>query len=391
VTATATTVALPARIRLADGRVYDGPLARERHQRVQLGLLHADSRGYLEVCPGPRPRGGKVEVDRRRRREHYVPTGSGPEEWMGAALEHIAAIERGECQNPSKPTFDPPREEVFFGVTPRNARKANKQYVEVSRWLWVDVDQPDELHRLWAFTARYPAHLVVMSGGSGGAHAYWRLDPPLAATTVNPDTGEIVEWIERANQRIIHHLGRWTTVTEDGAQKRRFIGADRACADRSKVMRVAGTINHKSGEHARIAWADFALAAYDAAQLIGHLPDMPATKATGRVERRQDAWGRDSRDPYRDIAPSDYFLRLAAITLPQYGNVSCPHAHHEDRDPSCRVGGLNEGWLCHGCGAGGGIYDLASAVAGGPTRQALRGEAFRQAAARVREVYGNLR
>jgi len=390
VTATATTVELPARIRLADGRVYEGTLPRERHQRVQLGLVHAHSRGYLEVCPGTRPPGGKVDADRRHRCEHYLRAGAGPHEWMDAALEHIAAIERGEHQNPNKPTFEPPREEVFFGVTARTTRKGNKQHVEHSRWLWVDIDQPDELHRLWAFTTHHPAHLVVLSGGSGGAHAYWRLDRPLHATTVNPNTDEIVEWIERANQRLIHHLGRWIDVVEDGQDRRRFVGADRACADRSRVMRVAGTKNHKTGAYARIAWADFSLPSYDVGQLIGQLPDMPGTKANGRVERRHDAWGRGSRDPYKDIPPADYFLRLAGIALPRYGNVSCPHAHHEDNDPSCRVGGLSEGWLCHGCGAGGGIYDLASAIDGGPTRQALRGEAFKQAAARVHAIYGDL-
>jgi hypothetical protein len=45
-------------------------------------------------------------------------------------------------------------------------------------------------------------------------------------------------------------------------------------------------------------------------------------------------------------------------------------------------------WHCHACGAGGTIYDLASAVLGGPTGHELRGEAFKRARAYVVDVLG---
>ena len=51
-----------------------------------------------------------------------------------------------------------------------------------SRFLWVDVDEPGELPALWALLAERPCHLLIESGGSGGAHAYWKLAEPLAAT-----------------------------------------------------------------------------------------------------------------------------------------------------------------------------------------------------------------
>src|SRR6478752_7160662 len=59
--------------------------------------------------------------------------------------------------------------------------------------------------------------------------------------------------------------------------------------------------------------------------------------------------------------------------------------------PSCSVGAhAQDGWCCHaaGCGARGAIYDLASALVGGPWGPALRGEAFARARARVAEAFG---
>ena len=47
-------------------------------------------------------------------------------------------------------------------------------------------------------------------------HAYWKLERPLAATRVIEETGELTEPIERANLRIIHHLG----TGDDGKPER---------------------------------------------------------------------------------------------------------------------------------------------------------------------------
>jgi hypothetical protein len=49
--------------------------------------------------------------------------------------------------------------------------------------------------------------MLVESGSSGGAHAYWKIAKPLAATRVVEATGELAEPIERANLRLVHRLG----------------------------------------------------------------------------------------------------------------------------------------------------------------------------------------
>ena len=58
------------------GAVFCGELEPVRHRALHLGLLHAESDGLVELTPGTRPPGGKVEIDRRTRREHFLPGGA---------------------------------------------------------------------------------------------------------------------------------------------------------------------------------------------------------------------------------------------------------------------------------------------------------------------------
>ena len=273
----------------------------------------------------------------------------------------------------------PPREEAFAGVAPRLRRAGAKDAVAATRFLWVDVDAAERLDALWALLAERPCHLLVESGGSGGVHAYWRLDRPLAAVR-EPESGPGArEPIERANDRLIHALG----VDAHG----RPDVADPQCRERARVMRLAGTVNHKSGAHARVIQADLALAPYPLAALVGDLPDPPATLAAAARRPRASA----EPDPLKRIAPPVYFARLAGITVARGGLVRCPVPAHEDTHPSCSVGSEPEqGWCCHaaGCGARGTIYDLASVLDGGPWGRELRGEAFTRARARVIDAFG---
>ena len=357
---------LRCRVRLADGRVFAGPLAPERHRALQLGMLHQHTTGLVELAAGSR-REGRLQITTRRRRDHFLPGGgAGEAGWLEALL---TLAERHATRG----------EEVFVAPAGRVAARGEKRAVRETRWLWVDVDRPGQLHALWAFLAGRPCHLLIESGGSGGCHAYFKLAQPLPATRVTNATGELLEPIERANLRIIHRLG----VGEDG----RPSVADPACAERSRVMRLAGSVNGKTGAHARIVEADFALAPYPIGQLVGDLPD-PATH-TPRRPRRQER----SEDPYKRISPVEYFERLAGIVVPRDGLVSCPAPAHDDRHPSCSVGtSPDQGWCCHagGCGARGAIYDLASVLLGGPWGHELRGEAFTRARAYVADVFGEL-
>ncbi len=351
---------LRCRVRLADGRVFSGPLGPERHRALQLGVLHEGTTGLVEIAAGAR-RDGRLQITTRRRTDHFLPGGqAGRGDWLGPLLALAARhADTGE--------------EVFVAPGVRAQPRGDKHAVSETHFLWVDVDRPDGLPALWAFLAERPCHLLVESS-AGRAHAYWKLDRPLPATRLIKSTGELVEPIERAHLRLIHHLGT-------GADGKPNV-ADPACAERSRVMRLAGSVNGKTGEHARILEADLSLPDYPIRQLVGDLPDPT-------YWRPHPSAGTTNADPYKRIGPREYFERLAGIVVPRDGLVHCPA--HEDRVPSCSVGtDASQGWRCHagGCGARGAIYDLASVLLGGPWGPQLRGEAFKRARAYVIDAFG---
>jgi hypothetical protein len=363
--ATAKREGLRCRVRLADGRRFAGELSPERHRALQLGILHAQTGGLVELAAGAR-RDGRLHITTRRRADHFLPGGrAGGGGWLAALLELAARhADRGE--------------EVFVAPAVRAAARGDKHAVIETRFLWVDVDEPDELPALWAFLTERPCHLLVESS-TGHTHAYWKLDRPLPATMVIEANGELVEPIEHAHLRLIRHLG----TGDDGKPN----VADPACAERSRVMRLAGSVNGKTGAHARILEADLALPAYPIRQLVGDLPD-----PTPPVAPRARGLG-DTPDPYKRISPPEYFEKLAGVVVPRDGLVCCPAVGHEDRNPSCSVGAdSSQGWRCHAgaCGARGAIYDLASVLLGGPWGGELRGEAFKRARAYVADVFGEL-
>ena len=358
---------LVCRIRLADGRALRGRLPAARHRKIHIGLLHSGSEGFVEICAGTRPVGGPLELDRRAL--HFLPAGhGGGPAWLRRADQHARRIVDGAylIAEEAGERADGRWAECFIGVTARTGKRGTREHVALARWLWVDVDDTANLERLYAFLAERPCHLLVESAGSGGVHCYWKLARPLPATLVDPDTAEVTAPIERANLRLIA-----------------AVGADPQCADRNRVLRLAGSPNGKSGRWARIVHADLHLAPYRARELVGDLPDpVPAVRPT----RTGDL---DRTDPYRQIPATVYFARLARLKPNRGGYVACPSPAHADRHPSCRVGGPEATlFKCFACGVGGGIYDLASLVLGGPTGRALREENFKAAKTLVADTFG---
>jgi hypothetical protein len=356
---------LPCRIRLTDGRSLRGQLPAARHRTIHIGLLHAESEGFVEVSAGVRTPDGPLELDRRSR--HFYPAGRGRgPAWLHHAEDHAKRIVDG-AYLPGQPQ-NGARAECFIGVTPRSHKRGTREQVVLTRWLWVDVDDTSNLGRLYTFLTDRPCQLLIESAGSGGVHAYWKLARPLPATHVNARTGELTEPIERANLRLVAALG-----------------ADRQCVDRNRVLRLAGTPNWKTGRWARIVQADLGLPSYELRQLVGDLPDpeLPAPPVRhGQIDRE---------DPYRGIPAAVYMARLAGLQANRAGFVSCPSPTHPDPHPSCHVGGPDPTlFKCFACGAAGGIYDLASIVLGGAVGRGLRGEDFRRARALVMETFGEL-
>lgn len=373
---------LAIKMRLASGRITETPVPASRHRAIHLGWLHHNSDGFVEIASGHRPPGGKTRFTSRKHPGSYLPGGlAGGPDWQTPILELIDRQTRAGMEAAVAPAVR---------VTPA----ANAANVTHTSWLWIDVDGTEHLDKLRELLQRKRPHMVISSGGSGGMHAYWRLRTPLRAHTEKTALEGEVDWpgdwltdgasrrtIETAHERLIYALGwQW----EEG--KPTPTVADGRCKDRSRVMRLAGTRNYKSGNYARIVWVDFALEPWGLRDLLGELPAAPKPK----VVRKRTGQAITHDDHYKRIAPVEYFERLARIEVPTGGLVRCPNPAHKDDTPSCNVGAdATEGWFCHGCGAGGAIYDLASVLSGGPHGQWLRGGAFQSARQRVLEAYGD--
>ena len=153
-------------------------------------------------------------------------------------------------------------------------------------------------------------------------------------------------------------------------------------------MRLAGTINHKTGQYARVVDADFALPAYRIEELVGDLPD-PAAAAAPAARRRARSARRTRTSGSRRPSTSS---GSPASRVPRGGLVSCPAPWHDDAHPSCSVGvDATQGWCCHSacCGARGAIYDLASVLLGGPWGRELRGDGVHARSRARAEAFGD--
>ena len=127
--------------------MFCGELPAERHRALHIGLLHSQSNGLVELAAGTR-RDGTLHIHTRARADHFLPGGgTGAPGWLEALLA-LAAIhaDRGE--------------ELFIAPAVRSQARGEKHAVAHTRALWVDIDQPGQLHHLWALLAERPCHLL---------------------------------------------------------------------------------------------------------------------------------------------------------------------------------------------------------------------------------------
>ncbi len=237
---------------------------------------------------------------------------------------------------------------MFAGPLPRRRAEPTNAAVDGGRVLWVDLDDVEEEGELaWVDVLR--PHLLVASGG--GLHAYWLANRRLSGQEV-----------ESGNRRLAAHLC-----------------GDVAVANRGRIMRVPGTVNAKRGRVCRIVRLDLARPRVSYERLAARLEDpKPPRPARPRAERVRGAID----DPALSLSPAEYFAALCGVEPDAAGYVHCPLPDHDERTASCRL--YADHWWCFGCQRGGGIYDLASLLEGGPWGTELRADAFRVATRRVR-------
>jgi hypothetical protein len=142
------------------------------------------------------------------------------------------------------------------------------------------------------------------------------------------------------------------------------LGADQRSADAARILRPAGSLNHKRNPPTAVQMLRLtprpriSIAALDAA-----LPPDARTPTRGGALR--------AADPLRAISPRVYVPRLTGQRTGRSGKIRCPF--HDDRTPSLHVyAEPDRGWYCYGCGRGGSSYDLAALL----WQRSTKGRAF---------------
>jgi RepB DNA-primase from phage plasmid len=136
--------------------------------------------------------------------------------------------------------------DVYLACAPRIRQDGTAGAVERVWCLWADCDDAVAVDRLSAFQPQ--ANIIARSGSGDNVHAYWQLQNPLSPA-----------WARRANLRLALALG-----------------ADRAATDAARILRPAGTLNHKHDPPAEVVCTRLELDVQSFDQIVGGLADDPA-------------------------------------------------------------------------------------------------------------------
>ncbi len=244
------------------------------------------------------------------------------------------------------------RTDVYVRVTPCSTPDGTAASAKRAWTLYADCDGPEAVRRLAELPV--PPPMVVRSGSGPNTHAYWPLREPVAP-----------EDAVRANRRLAHALG-----------------ADMRATDIARILRVPGTLNHKTSPPAPVV-----LDTFDAgrraplvADVAGDLHDPPDEARPSPAPVRPLPDGAD--DVLRTFPASYYVPALTGRDLGRDGKVACPF--HEERTPSLHAyDDPGRGWCCFGCGRGGSIIDFGAELYGVEPRGAGYYEIRRRLAAEL--------
>lgn len=317
------------KLRTPDGRVIEEPLTATVQMRLYSRMVHEGQVGLVEVIGGKRTDEG-FAFPKRANPSHFGVSGD--------EAEFVKLVTGWRDSG----------HEVFTTPAALSAPEPLNDAVGESRCVWVDIDEPENVDRLREFP--YPPHLVVESGGSGGVHAYWKLDQP-----INPDA------LEAANAKLAGKLG-----------------GDPKSVNRARIMRVPGTFNYKPAlvgkdlGRARIRMVDFARPEYAVDVLTDGLEDPREPKMSkADIEERRAAiqkryggdksnWVDQVKDSFESMPPTTYFMLITGEAIRSSGGqIICPNPNHSEKHPSCYVyPDPGRGHWCHGCGEAG--FDAVS-------------------------------
>ena len=247
--------------------------------------------------------------------------------------------------------------DVYIATCPREREDGTAGAVARAHCVWVDCDNASSVERLRAFQPR--PSLVIRSGSDDGEtpcmHAWWQLAEPVPAG-----------WARRATRRLA-----------------RAFGADVKCAEPARLLRPAGSLNHKHTPPRPVECVFLESAAYELVEIVGGLEDEPES---ARAPLRVIEGGAGSTDGLvRSVAEAQVGERnqgcsgRLAVPRRRGGLARSPMSCEPRRSAlvcssvrsTRRCGALRGRWRADGVVAGGG-----SEVAGGGRRRPARKRAL---------------
>jgi hypothetical protein len=236
------------------------------------------------------------------------------------------------------------RTDVYIGCAPRRDPHGTRDAIQNIWCLWADCDGPDAVDRLMAFRP-LPA-IIIGSGSPNSVHAWWPLREPLRPGGA-----------EGGNRRLAAHLG-----------------ADPKATDAARILRPAGTLNHKHDPPGAVECVRLEIEPRlpTALDVLANVPALhepePITHLRARMPR--SAFG----DPLMAIPAAEYVPILTGNPVGRDGKATCPfHGGGQERTPSLHAyPDAEQGWACFGsCPApsgkkhfGGDIYTFGAVLYG---------------------------
>jgi RepB DNA-primase from phage plasmid/CHC2 zinc finger len=222
--------------------------------------------------------------------------------------------------------------DAYIGAAVRVRRSGGQDAIERVWCLWADCDGSRAGNRLELFEPR--PSVVIRTGTETNVHGWWPLRSPLT-----------VAQARRANRRLAHHLG-----------------ADMRATDAARILRPAGTLNHKHEPAAPVRAIRVDLRVHDARDVVGQLADPPEeTRSRTTVTTTAALPG---TDPLKSIPTDVYVAGLTGRQVGRDGKAQCPfHGGGDERTPSLHAY-ADGSWFCFGCDAGGSIIDLGARLYG---------------------------